>query len=123
VGKHIFVFEPSRVIRKILEVHLQLVGHQVRTFATYGLAGGALPLFQREPPHLAFVALHSSQPESYNLLKQVRTHYLDVALVALVMPEERGHRSIQTMLQEARAVTLIKPFKIEMRWRSAVLLP
>ena len=113
MGKHILVIEPSHTIRKILQVHFQLVGHSVRTFATYALANEALPFFQHEPPHLAFVALHSSLPESCSLLKRTQTHYPNAALVALVLYEERTHSTIQTTLQQTRALALVKPFRIQ----------
>ena len=113
MSKYIVVIEPSRTIRNILGVHLQIAGHTVMGFSTYELTSQALSVFQRQPPDLVFVALHLSQPDSCTLLKRMRMHYPNAALVALVMPEERAHRTIQTALQETHAVALIKPFRIQ----------
>jgi len=113
VSKHILVVEPARIIRHILGVHLQLAGHTVMEFSTYGLARGAIPLFEHHPPDLVFVALHLAQPESYGVLKSARAHYRDAVLVALVLLEEYAHHAMQTAQQETRAVALIKPFKIQ----------
>ena len=119
--KRILLIEPSRVIRNILGVHLQLAEYTVFVFATYGLAREALPAFQKRPPELVFVALHLAQPESCSLLKDLRSHYQNTTLVALMMPEESAHRTIRTTLQETRAIALIKPFKNRMH--SLLLAP
>jgi DNA-binding NtrC family response regulator len=111
--KRILIIEPSRIIRHILGVHLQLARHTIFAFATYRLASEVLPAFQSRPPEMVFVALHLAQTESCDLLKDLRSYYQDTALVALVMPEENSDRTIQTVLQETHAVTLIKPFKIQ----------
>ncbi|MBV9230869.1 MAG: response regulator [Chloroflexi bacterium] len=113
MSKYILVIEPSRILRNILGVHLQLAGHAVMTFSTYGLTREALSVFQRQPPDLIFVALHLSQPESCTLLGRVRMDYPNATLAALVMPEEHEHRTLQTALQETQAIVLLKPFKIQ----------
>ena len=113
MSKYILVIEPSRTIRNILGVHLQIAGHTVMAFSIYSLTSEALSIFQSQPPDLVLVALHLSQPDSCTLLKRVRTHYPNAALVALVMPEESEHRTIQTALRETHAVVLIKPFRIQ----------
>ena len=60
MGKRILLIEPSRIIRNILGVHLQLAEHTVFVFATYGLAREALRAFQNRPPALAHLHVSSA---------------------------------------------------------------
>ena len=66
MGKCILLIEPSRIIRYILGVHLQLAEHTVYVFATYSLAREALPAFQKRPPEMVFVALHLANSGKQN---------------------------------------------------------
>lgn len=117
MDKHTLVVEPSRTIRKLLEIYLQREGHYVAIFASHAEAIQALAhaAFQAQPPDLVFVAFDPLQPGSAGVIEQLRTRprYAHTRIILMVAREVCADRQVQKTLQEARAIPLFKPFRIQ----------
>ena len=117
MGRRVLVVEPSRTIRKLLEIYLQQCGHQVALFSSYAEASFALslPEFRTNPPEVAFVAMNTSWSDSYRfideLMQQPRGAFTKI--VVIVMQEELTHPKLQPLLQDQRIVPLIRPFRVQ----------
>ena len=117
MGRRVLVVEPSRTIRKLLEVYLQQWGHQVALFSSYAEASLALslPEFRTNLPEVAFVATNTSWSESYRFIEELRQrmHGSFTKIVVIVMQEELTHPKLQPLLQDQRIVPLVKPFRVQ----------
>jgi len=117
MGKQVMVIEPSRTTRKLLEIFLQRDGHPAVLFDDYAKAIKALSLpgFQIQPPDLVFVALHPDVKDSYRLLAYLRRQrsYANTTIIAMITQEESTHIELQSVVQAAQAITLIKPVRIQ----------
>ena len=117
MNRRILVVEPSRTIRKLLEIYLQCGGHQAVIFASYGEARYALtfPQFRAYPPELVFVAIHVSQLESHRFIEELRRRYAHTftKIVVMVAQEESEHQQVRRLIQDEQIILLLKPFRIQ----------
>jgi DNA-binding response OmpR family regulator len=117
MSKSVFVVEPSRTIRTLLDIYLQREGHQVTILASYAEARYALslPQFKTYSPEVIFLALHASHPESYRLLEDLRWRYARTftRIVGMVVQEERNHHKVRSLAQDEHVVLLLKPFRVQ----------
>ena len=113
--KRILIIEPSRTIRTLLTIYFRNAGHQVIVLSNYASVQPLLPLFEKEPPEMVFVAVYPTQSECYQMLDRLRWLHstVDTTLVALVREDESRHRNLQLMLRAVGATTLLKPFRIQ----------
>ena len=112
-GKRILVIEPSRPIRGILAVYLQEAGHQLVMFEDYQTPAQRLPAFQAQPPELAFVALHTTRPESFRIIEMLRRQFTQMTLIIMMAQEESRKYAVQWLLYATEATPLLKPFHIK----------
>ncbi len=117
MNRRVLVVEPSRTMRKLLEIYLQQSGHQVALFASYAEAGFALtlPQFRTNPPEVAFVSMNTSWPESYRFIEELRQRPRGAftKIVVMVTQEEHTHPKLQRLLQDGQVIALIKPFRVQ----------
>ena len=116
MSKSILVVEPSRTMRKLLEIYLQQDNHQVMLFPGYAEASLALSLPQTRPnPEVAFVAMNASWPDSYRFIDELqqRCRGTLMKIVVMVTREELSHPKLQLLLQDQRIVPLVKPFRVQ----------
>src|SRR5690348_15025270 len=117
MSKSVFVVEPSRTIRTLLDIYFQREGHQVTIMASYTEARYALSLsqFKTYSPEVVFLALHASHPESYRLLEDVRWRYARTftRIVGMVVQDERNHHKVRSLAQDEGIVLLLKPFRVQ----------
>ena len=113
MGKRVLVIDPSRVIRTLLSIHLQQVGHQVivRNNPEEGLL--TLHSLHYEVPDVILLAIHVPIKEEQKILQYVKTRprYARTALVAMPTHEDMAH--IQPLLNGGNIACLSKPFHIQ----------
>lgn len=113
MGKRILVIEPSRTIRVLLDITLRNAGHYVAAFADTAAAFVFLSQVQvhREPPDMAFVALPSSDRESYKVIARLIRHYPNLRVVVLLQPY---HGLVEQQRIEALGARyLMRPFTVQ----------
>ncbi len=109
MSRRVLVVDSSRVIRTLLQIHLQQAGHGVLVCSG---PQEALQLLRTLPeaPDLVFLAVHPSLKEDYEVVRSVsksaHTH-----LIVMVLPEDQAY--IQRHLREASPIYLLKPFHIQ----------
>jgi DNA-binding NtrC family response regulator len=113
MNKRILVIEPSRTIRVLLDITLRNAGHHVAAFADTAAAFAFLSQGQvhREPPDMAFVALHSSAKESYKVIATLIRRYPHLLMIVILQPEEG--QTAQQRIQAIGAMYLMRPFTVQ----------
>lgn len=113
MGKRILVIEPSRTIRALLEITLRNAGHHVAAFADTAAAFAFLSQGQvhREPPDMAFVALHVSAKESYKVIELLMRHYPHLLMIVILRPDDG--QTEQQRLQAIGTRYLTRPFTVQ----------
>lgn len=96
MSRRVLVVDSSRVIRTLLQIHLQQAGHGVLVCSG---SQEALQLLRTMPeaPDLVFLGVHPSLKEDYEVVRSVsksaHTH-----LIVMVLTEDKAH------IQEALAL-------------------
>ena len=109
MSRRVLVIDSSRVIRTLLQIHLQQAGHGVLVCSS---SQKALQLLRIMPgaPDLVFLAVHPSLKEDYEVVRSVsksaHTH-----LIVMALPEDKTE--IQRQLRETPLTYLLKPFHIQ----------
>jgi DNA-binding response OmpR family regulator len=112
-SKRVLIIEPSRFMRKLLEVHVQAASHQVHSIESYAAALEWLSGWQGPDPDLAFVALEARPSQSWQVLRTLRWHSRSLLLVAIVAQQESTQQAVQRLVQETSAVLVCAPFRIQ----------
>ncbi len=118
MGRRVLVVEPSRTMRKLLEIYLQQDTHQVMLFAGYAEARLALslPQVRTNLPEIAFVATNASWPDSYQFIDELqqRCHGTLMRTIIMLTREELTHPKVQRLLQgQQQIVPLVRPFRVQ----------
>jgi DNA-binding response OmpR family regulator len=113
MSKRILVIEPSRTIRVLLAITLHNAGHHVAAFADTAAAFAFLSQGQvhREPPDMAFVALHASAKESYKVIATLIWHYPHLLMIVILRPSDG--QTEQQRVQAIGARYLTRPFTVQ----------
>ncbi len=109
MSRRVLVIDTSRVIRTLLQIHLQQAGHGVLVCSG---PQEALQLLRTMPeaPDLVFLAVHPSLKEDYEVVRSV-SKSAHTQLIVMALPEDQAH--IDRHLRETPLTYLLKPFHIQ----------
>jgi DNA-binding response OmpR family regulator len=109
MSKRVLVVDSSRVIRTLLQIHLQQAGHGVLICPG---SQEALQLLHAMPeaPDLVFLAVHPALKEDYEVVRSV-SKSAQTCLIVMALQEDQAH--IQRHLRETSLTYLLKPFHIQ----------
>jgi DNA-binding NtrC family response regulator len=113
VGKRVLVIDSSRVIRTLLSIHLQQVGHQV--IVCNNAEEGLLTLYDLhyEVPDVILLAIHIPVKEEQKILQYVKTRPRYARTALIVMPTHEDIAYIRPLLNGGSIACLSKPFHIQ----------
>src|SRR5712692_4641874 len=99
MSRSILVIDTSRVIRTLLQIHLQQAGHHVLVYSSSQEALQEPGVFQ-DAPDLVFLAVHPALKEDFEVIRYVKklSKYAHTELVVMVLQEDKTH--IQRILRE-----------------------
>jgi DNA-binding response OmpR family regulator len=105
----VLVIDSSRVIRTLLQIHLQQAGHEVLVCPS---SQEGLWVFRnvQEAPDLVFLAVHPALKEDYEVVRSI-SKSAQTRLIVMALPEDQAH--IQRHLREITLTYLLKPFHIQ----------
>jgi DNA-binding NtrC family response regulator len=109
MGRRVLVIDSSRVIRTLLQIHLQQAGHGVLVCSSSQEALQVLRAMQ-EPADLVFLAVHPALKEDYEMIRSVSKD-AHTRLIVMALQEDQAH--IQRHLRETTLTYLLKPFHIQ----------
>ena len=109
MSKRVLVIDSSRVIRTLLQIHLQQAGHGVLVCSTSQEGLWVLRSVQ-EAPDLLFLAVHPALKEDYEVIRSV-SKSAQTCLIVMALQEDQAH--IQRYLRETPVTYLLKPFRVE----------
>jgi DNA-binding response OmpR family regulator len=109
MSKRVLVIDSSRVIRTLLQIHLQQAGHGVLVCSS-SQEGLWLLRSVQEAPDLLFLAVHPAVKEDYEVIRSV-SKSAQTRLIVMALQEDQAH--IQRHLRETTFTYLLKPFRIE----------
>src|SRR5216684_422923 len=112
MSRSILVIDSSRVIRTLLQIHLQQAGHHVLVYSSSQEALQAPGVFQ-DAPDLVFLAVHPALKEDFEVIRSIKAQakYSFSELVVMVLQEDQAQ--VQRTLREANVSYLLKPFRIQ----------
>jgi DNA-binding response OmpR family regulator len=95
----VVVIDTSRVIRTLLQIHLQQAGHHVLVYSGSHEALQALEVFQ-DAPDLVFLAVHPTLKEDFEVIRSVKaqTKYAFTRLVVMALQEDQAQ--VQRLLRD-----------------------
>ncbi len=112
MSRSVVVIDQSRVIRTLLQIHLQQAGHHVLVYPGSHEALQALEVFQ-DAPDLIFLAVHPTLKEDVEVIRSVKaqTKYAFTRLIVMALQEDQAQ--VQRLLRETDVSYLLKPFHIQ----------
>ncbi len=112
MSKGVLVIDSSRVIRTLLQIHLQQVGHHVFVCSSSQEALQVLRAIQ-EAPDLIFLAVYPSLKDDFEVIQYVKaqSRYAHTRLIVMVLQEDQAQ--VQRTLRETNVSYLVKPFLIQ----------
>ncbi|SRR5712692_1967517 len=112
MSRNILVIDSSRVIRTLLQIHLQQAGHHVLVYSSSQEALKALEVFQ-DAPDLVFLAVHPALKEDFEVIWYVKklSKYAFTHLIVMVRQEDQAQ--VQRILREIHVSYLVKPFLVQ----------
>ncbi len=112
MSRSILVIDSSRVIRTLLQIHLQQAGHHVLVYSSSQEALKALEVFQ-DAPDLVFLAVHPALKEDFEVIWYVKklSKYAFTHLIVMVRQEDQAQ--VQRILREIHVSYLVKPFLVQ----------
>src|SRR5713226_9381930 len=99
MSRSVVVIDKSRVIRTLLQIHLQQAGHHVLVYPGSHEALQALEVFQ-DAPDLIFLAVHPTLKEDVEVIRSVKaqTKYAFTRLIVMALQEHQAQ--VQRLLRE-----------------------